>query len=298
MRRALSQIPSVAKAFAGYGCNSSVDLVGRLPLTQSLEQISGVVSKPAAAYLSSRYLSTEAVDATDNQAKKNAEKPSDEHKESFSDQLETELPDVEEIPQEALDQLSGQYKSILDEKDDALKQLSVQIEEERKKLLQALADAENLRQRFARETAQTKKFAIQGFVQKLLGCLDNLDRAVDSVPEEIKAATEEQATEPAKLQNAMSGLLSGVRMTQAEFRNVLSSHGVERFDPIGEAFDPNSHMARFELDDPSKEPGTIGIVTLCGYKMHDRVIRPADVGVVRKPAEEKIPETEEKSEAS
>lgn len=107
-------------------------------------------------------------------------------------------------------------------------------------MLLALAEAENLRTRFARESQQTKKFAIQvvirylahflmvetqGFVQDLLGCLDNLDRAVDSVPKEVDAAVEDHRPNSTDLLSAMNGLLSGVRMTQKDFRNVTTLCG-------------------------------------------------------------------------
>jgi molecular chaperone GrpE len=64
---------------------------------------------------------------------------------------------------------------------------------------------------------------------------------------------------------------------------VLKDFGVARFDPAGEKFDPNMHDAQYEVPDPSKDAGTVAVVEKCGYMLHERVLRPAQVGVTRKP---------------
>eukprot|EP00210_Caulerpa_lentillifera_P003108 g2970.t1 len=209
----------------------------------------------------------------------------------------SEVPSVEELTIDSLSQSNKELEATMKKQEEILAQLSNQLEDEKKKRLQALAEAENLRTRFARESVQTKKFAVQEFMKSLLGCIDNLDRAVESVPENLRNSIEENKLSQEQLLRAMEVLLTGVKLTQSEFKSVLIAQGVTRYDPIDEVFDPNRHMARFELDDPSKEPGTIGIVTLCGYKMHDRIIRPAEVGVVKKRQESTSSKMEEETEA-
>jgi len=78
----------------------------------------------------------------------------------------------------------------------------------------------------------------------------------------------------------LKSLHEGIEMTEKQMLSVLKKNGVERFDPTDQPFDPNLHEARFEVPVPDKEPGTVVVVTKVGYTLHDRVIRPAEVGVV------------------
>jgi len=143
------------------------------------------------------------------------------------------------------------------------------------KLIRTLADMENLRQRTARQMENSTKFAIQGFVKDLLDVSDNLERALAAVDAEYLGSGEES-----KGFTILKSLHEGIEMTEKQMLQVLAKNGVERFDPTGEPFDPNLHEARFEVPVPDKEPGTVVVVTKVGYKLHDRVIRPAEVGVV------------------
>ncbi|GLC54380.1 Mitochondrial matrix cochaperone [Pleodorina starrii] len=164
-------------------------------------------------------------------------------------------------------------------KEEQAAKLTQQVESLTDSLKRTLADMENLRARTAREVDVSKKFAIQGFVKALLDVPDNLERAAGVVPPE--ALKEDGGLPVEKLRSLLSGLLEGVRATESIMMKVLKQHGVERYDPTGQAFDPNLHNALFDVPDPSKENNTIAIVTKKGYKLNDRVVRPAEVGVVR-----------------
>ncbi|GIL46580.1 hypothetical protein Vafri_3551 [Volvox africanus] len=164
-------------------------------------------------------------------------------------------------------------------KEERASKLAQQVESLTDSLKRTLADMENLRTRTAREVDVSKKFAIQGFVKALLDVPDNLERAASVVPPD--ALKEENGYTSEKLRVLLSGLLEGVRATESILHKVLKQHGVERYDPIGQTFDPNLHNALFDVPDSSKENNTIGIVTKKGYKLNDRVVRPAEVGVVR-----------------
>ncbi|GJP51136.1 hypothetical protein CLOM_g10302 [Closterium sp. NIES-68] len=164
-------------------------------------------------------------------------------------------------------------------------------EEARERLLLAYADMENLRQRAKRDVDAARLFAVQGFAKGLADVADNLSRAAASVslpPRSVSpAAAQEEGSggagsggrDPEAL---LKALLDGVVMTEKQLLQVFQQHGMERHDPLGHAFDPNLHNAVFELDDPSKEPGTIAHVLKVGYTLHGRVVRPADVGVVKR----------------
>ena len=79
----------------------------------------------------------------------------------------------------------------------------------------------------------------------------------------------------------MTSFIEGVELTERELLKVLEKHGVKRFDPMGEKFDPNVHQAMFEVPDPSSPAGTVVQVVQAGFMIGDRVLRPASVGVAK-----------------
>ena len=146
-----------------------------------------------------------------------------------------------------------------------------------------LADMENLRERTSRQVENSQKFAVQGFVKDLLDVSDNLERALQAVESDYleQGGDGDLGGEGGeKAFGLLKSLHEGIAMTEKQMVSVLRKNGVERFDPTGEPFDPNLHEARFEVPVPDKAPGTVVVVTKVGYTLHDRVIRPAEVGVV------------------
>jgi molecular chaperone GrpE len=138
------------------------------------------------------------------------------------------------------------------------------------RLLRALAEQENIRRRTAREREEAVRFAGSDLVRDLLPALDNLRRALDSVAPDEAAADE-------RLRN----LLAGVAATEQLFLRALEKHGIVRIAPApGERFDPHRHQAMFEVPDSAHPPGTIAELVQPGYIHHDRLLRPALVGVV------------------
>lgn len=137
------------------------------------------------------------------------------------------------------------------------------------KLLRTLADMENLRRRTEREIADAKAYAVTSFARDMLGAADNLRRALESLPETARA-TEEPA---------LKGLIEGVDLTERDLLKTLERHGVRKIDPLGEKFDPNLHQAMFEAPDAEIAKGLVSKVVQSGYKIGERVLRPALVGV-------------------
>ncbi|KAF0899336.1 hypothetical protein E2562_018230 [Oryza meyeriana var. granulata] len=139
------------------------------------------------------------------------------------------------------------------------------------------AEMENVISRTKRESENAKKYAVQGFSKSLLDVADNLSRASSVVKESFsKIDTSNDSTEAVKL---LKTLLEGVEMTEKQLGEVFKKFGVEKFDPLNEKFDPNKHSALFQIPDPSKPSGTVAAVVKVGYMLHDRVLRPAEVGV-------------------
>jgi molecular chaperone GrpE len=140
------------------------------------------------------------------------------------------------------------------------------------KFKRALAEGENTRVRMRKQIEDAKIFGIQGFCKDLLEVADVLEKALESVPKEELSKSESLKT-----------LFTGVEMTDTQLQSVFRRHGLVKLNPIGEKFNPNDHHALFEAVEEGKEPGTVAVVTKIGYKLHDRTIRPAMVGVVKAP---------------
>ncbi len=145
--------------------------------------------------------------------------------------------------------------------------------------LRALADAENNRKRATKEREDTQKFAITNFARELLSVTDNLRRALENCPQ------------TADLPESVKSLITGVDMTEKEFLNILERHGVKKIDPLHQKFDPNFHQAMFEVETDEHAPSFIVQVLQHGYVLHDRLLRPALVGVA-KPSSTSMPKVD------
>jgi molecular chaperone GrpE len=155
-------------------------------------------------------------------------------------------------------------------------ELEAELAEYKDRLLRALAETENVRRRAQREREDASKYAIAGFAKNLLSAADNLRRALESLPE--SEAKDERTR----------SLLAGVAATERELLGVFERYGIKRIDPRGEAFDHNFHQAIFEAERPDQPSGSVVEVLQPGYVLHDRLLRPAMVGVAKggpKPSE-------------
>ncbi|KAL6618620.1 GrpE nucleotide exchange factor [Neocallimastix sp. 'constans'] len=138
----------------------------------------------------------------------------------------------------------------------------------------ALADTENIRERTRKEIQKSTQFAIQKFAKDLLDISDILKMALESVPEEKRED---------KSDNILYSLFTGVSMTRTQLLNTFKKHGLEMFNPLGEVFDANKHQAMFQTPMADKEPGIVIAVQKEGYILNGRILRPAQVGVSKKP---------------
>jgi len=137
------------------------------------------------------------------------------------------------------------------------------------RLLRALAEMENLRRRTEREVADARLYGVTNFARDMIGLADNLQRAIDNVPVEARAAAE----------GSFKTLIEGVELSARDFVAAMGRHGVRKIDPKGEKFDPNLHQAMFEAPDETIPTGTVMQVMQSGWTIGDRVVRPALVGV-------------------
>jgi len=157
--------------------------------------------------------------------------------------------------------------------DEALQQiaeLDKKLSETNEKMLRALAEAENTRRRGERARQDISKFSNANFARDLLNVSDNLRRALDSV-------TAEQLEESPVLKT----VCEGVEATERELMRVFTNNGIKKIDVMGKIFDPNFHEVMFETPIPGKHAGEIIQVVETGYMIHERLLRPARVGVAK-----------------
>ena len=135
-------------------------------------------------------------------------------------------------------------------------------------LLRALADTENMRRRSEREAETARKYGHTQFARDLVGAIDNLARALASAPEDKSS-----------LDESVQSLLTGIELSWTEIQSAIEKHGVRQINPLGEKFDYNFHQAMFEVPTDDQPPGVVLEVVQHGYALHDRLLRPAMVGV-------------------
>ena len=135
-------------------------------------------------------------------------------------------------------------------------------------LLRALADTENMRRRSEREADTARKYGHTQFARDLVGAIDNLARALASAPEDKSS-----------LDESVQSLLTGIELSWTEIQSAIEKHGVRQINPVGEKFDYNFHQAMFEVPTDDQPPGMVLEVVQHGYARHDRLLRPAMVGV-------------------
>jgi molecular chaperone GrpE len=158
--------------------------------------------------------------------------------------------------------------------------------ENKDKLLRALAEMENLRRRAERQVADARDYGITAFARDVLAVADNMSRALAALDHELRE----------KAESGVKALLDGVELTERELLKVLDKHGVKKFEPAGERFDPNLHQAMYEVADPSLPNGTVAQVVQAGYMIGERVLRPALVAVAK--GGPKAPPAEQRAEAA
>ncbi|KKJ77201.1 hypothetical protein WH95_09120 [Kiloniella litopenaei] len=185
---------------------------------------------------------------------------------------EDQIPD-DLVNEEAADEATVDTASAAEEaKSDAVRvaELDAQNAQLTDKLLRTMADMENLRNRTRRDKEDAIKYAPQKLVTDLIGVMDNLQRALSAVSEEAAEGNEDLKT-----------LRDGVEMTNREMLKVFEKHNITEVEAMGARMDPHSHEALFEIPDPSQPEGTIVQVIQPGFRLHDRLLRPARVGVAK-----------------
>ena len=152
-----------------------------------------------------------------------------------------------------------------------IKELEDQLEAAKQEVLYAKAETQNVRRRLEKDRDDARAYAATGFARDILSVSDNLSRALESIPADLR--------EDEKLK----GLVAGIEATAREIDKVFGLHGISRIAAKGLPLDPNQHQAMLEVPTDEAEPGTVVQEMQSGWMIKDRLLRPAMVGVAKKP---------------
>ena len=154
---------------------------------------------------------------------------------------------------------------------DRLSELVRELEEVRQHVLYAQAETQNVRRRLEAEKQAASAYAATGFARDMLSVKDNLERALATISDELRG------------DDRLKGLVTGIEATARELESVFKRNDIRRIEALGQPLDPNRHQAMVEIPSDEAEPGTIVLEMQAGYMIKDRRLRPALVGVARKP---------------
>lgn len=166
------------------------------------------------------------------------------------------------VPEELLDKTGGE---------DALALLRGDLEAAKQEVLYAKAETQNVRRRLEKDIADARAYAATGFARDILSVSDNLSRALDAIPQELR--DDERA----------KNFIAGIEATSREIDKVFGQNGISRIAAVGLPLDPNQHQAMLEVPSADAEPGTVLQELQAGYMIKDRLLRPAMVAVAKKP---------------
>ena len=150
--------------------------------------------------------------------------------------------------------------------------------------IRVLAEMENLRKRFDREKIDSIKYGSVNFARDILSPGDNLERALSAIDQE--------EDHPQSIKN----LIEGLKMVQKEFSSALEKNGISKINSMNEKFDPNLHQAMMEVERDDLDEGIVVQEIQTGYMMHDRLLRPAMVGVSKKPKQNNTSDSQDGKE--
>jgi molecular chaperone GrpE len=152
---------------------------------------------------------------------------------------------------------------------DVLGALQAELAEAKQQSLYAQAETQNVRRRLEKDAQDARAYGATNFARDILSVADNLSRALDAMPEAMRA------------DEANKGLVVGLEATQRELIGVFERNGIKRIAAMGMPLDPNQHQAMIEIPNDDVEPGTIVQEMQAGYMIKDRLLRPAMVAVAK-----------------
>lgn len=172
---------------------------------------------------------------------------------------------------EIVDELPEDSSPATDAVTERLAALEEELAVAKQDVLYAHAETQNVRRRLEKELADARAYASTAFARDILSVADNLGRALSMIPADLRE------------DEKWKGLVTGLEATGRELESVFRKNGIEKLVSVGEPLDPNKHQAMLEVPSADAEPGTIMTEMQSGYMIKDRLLRPALVGVAKKP---------------
>ena len=169
------------------------------------------------------------------------------------------------------DLIGKEEEAALDSIDGVLSRLQDELAQAKQEVLYARAETQNVRRRLEKDIADSRAYAATGFARDILSVADNLSRALESIPAELRE------------DDKLKSLVAGIEATAREIDKVFAQHGISRIAAVGLPLDPNQHQAMLEIPSADAEPGTVVQELQAGYMIKDRLLRPAMVAVAKKP---------------
>jgi molecular chaperone GrpE len=200
----------------------------------------------------------EVMDDAVRSVEKNKSRPEDASGEEIPVEVDPESSGAAEAPASAAEVAS--LRAQLELSQEKSRETMERVKEAHERMLRAAADLENYKKRAQREKEEVQKFGVEKLLKDLLPVLDNLDRALAAAP----------PGDP---------LVAGVGLVRTNFEQVLAKHGVKGFSAVGQPFDPAQHEALMQVPTAEHPPGTVVVEHARGFTLHDRLVRPALVGV-------------------
>ena len=155
--------------------------------------------------------------------------------------------------------------------EDRFSKISLELEDAIDQKQRALAEAENTRRRSSKELEQARKYGHLTFSRDMLTVIDSLEKAVNTIPNDKNNLSDE-----------LKNFIIGIEMTLDQIKQVYTNYNIVQINPEGEKFDYNFHQAMYEAPSKEFDPGFVVEVIQCGYLLHDRLVRPAMVGIAKK----------------
>ena len=185
----------------------------------------------------------------------------------------TEEQDLETPTSETKEQASEQDQETekVETSEDIIDKLNEEISSLKDQRLRAIAELENFRKRAEKDQSDALKYGISNFAKEIINISDNIERAQSSIPEE------------AKNNDTIKPVIEGIDLIAQSVVTTFEKIGIKKIESLNEKFDHNLHQAMMEIENNDLEPGTIVQELIPGYTLHDRLLRPAMVGVSKKP---------------
>ena len=206
---------------------------------------------------------------------------------SEENKIKAEEQDLENQTSETEEQVSQEAKEKEEAEispEDLIEKLNEEITDLKDQRLRAIAELENFRKRAEKDQSDALKYGISNFAKEIINIRDNIERAQSSISEE------------AKNNEAIKSVIEGIDLIAQSVVATFEKIGIKKIESLNERFDHNLHQAMMEIENDELEPGTIVQELIPGYTLHDRLLRPAMVGVSKKPkknednADKSIPE--------